>query len=330
MLEEAGHRDTGQSSTRLGAPLSAQIKKLPTYHAIILAKNDIGRVNLVPAGLIVTSEVLTTGRPRMPKSVHSEVPGGTDSSDPPVRRESFIAASVATMRPEPEIAKLVNFMITWRFSRWATTMFMIEREDYEDARDGRGPQESEPADRGAGRTLPNSRWSRPATCIFSIRRMKFTARIIMASKGFKDADRPGAALPAHDGGDAGRNLHTWGARKRIEVVITNTVEDCKTCVKKFLRCGRINVRRSSSTLTRSCADLCYEKAHEIYGPNPFRPDRGGAAGAGAEFHHFEWVCGYVHHRPEACVEVQCTTAIWLAHEARSARPLSRRCPVSRR
>ena len=31
---------------RSGVPLSLQIRKLPTYHAIILAKNDIGRVNL--------------------------------------------------------------------------------------------------------------------------------------------------------------------------------------------------------------------------------------------------------------------------------------------
>ena len=44
------------------------IKKLPTYHAIILAKNDIGRVNLYK--LISLSHIeYYSKRPRIPKSV---------------------------------------------------------------------------------------------------------------------------------------------------------------------------------------------------------------------------------------------------------------------
>ena len=63
------------------------IKKLPTYHAIILAKNDIGTRESLPAGLLVPSELFPR-RPRMPKSAAVEVPGGTDSSALPVRREN--------------------------------------------------------------------------------------------------------------------------------------------------------------------------------------------------------------------------------------------------
>ena len=56
-------------------------------------------------------------------------------------------------------------------------------------------------------------------------------------------------------------------------------------------------------------DICYNKAHEMYGED--LPDPGiGPSGEGIEFHYFQWICRDVYHRPEAGVEIQCRMDIW--------------------
>ncbi len=44
------------------------IKKLPTYHVIILAKNDVGRVNLYRLVSIPTSELFCQNGPGFPRA----------------------------------------------------------------------------------------------------------------------------------------------------------------------------------------------------------------------------------------------------------------------
>ena len=68
MLNARGIHDLTQLNA-LGAASADLVKKLPTYHAIILAKNDLGRINLYK---LVTESHLTyyAGRhPRIPKSL---------------------------------------------------------------------------------------------------------------------------------------------------------------------------------------------------------------------------------------------------------------------
>ncbi len=51
-------------------------------------------------------------------------------------------------------------------------------------------------------------------------------------------------------------------------------------------------------------DICYEKAHSIYGEDLPQVVTE-ASGEGAALHYFQWIRGYVYHCPEAGVEVQC-------------------------
>lgn len=101
------------------------IKKLPTYHAIILARNETGRVNLYK--LVSQSHLkYYRRRPRVPKSLFLE------------HREGLLIGSAceagelyqALLRnaPEPEIARLVNFYDYLEIQPLGNNAFMIADE----------------------------------------------------------------------------------------------------------------------------------------------------------------------------------------------------------
>ena len=157
-------------------------------------------------------------------------------------------------------------------------------------------------DRSARRTVQQSRLWRPVTCIFLNPEDEVYRRIIMAGKGFNDADDQ-APLYLRTTEEMLQEFAYLGEEKAEEVVITNTEQDRRACVRKYLRCVRINVRRLSRIPTRVCVISVMRRRMSIYGEDlPEIVD--GAAGEGAEFHHFQWICGYVHHCAEAGVEVQ--------------------------
>ena len=250
--------ETLEELNALGRSSESQIKKLPTYHAIILAKNDIGRVNLYR--LVSWSHLqYYNRRPRVPKSVLQKYREGLILGSACEAGELYRA--LLRDAPEPEIARLVNFYDYLEIQPLGNNMFMT-REDYEDRKT---------ADdlKNLNRRIVElgERYNRPvvATCDvhFLDPKDEVYRRIIMASKGFKDADDQ-APLYLRTTEEMLEEFSYLGEEKAHEGVITNPVKLANMCEKispvRPDKCPP--VIEHSDQILRS---LCYEKAHEIYG-----------------------------------------------------------------
>ncbi len=252
--------DTLQKLNELGKSSPEQIKKLPTYHAIILAKNDVGRVNLYR--LVSWSHLqYYSRRPRVPKSVLQKYREGLILGSACEAGELYRALLRGSS--EQEIIRLVNFYDYLEIQPLGNNMFMT-REDYEDRKTVEELKEINRKIVELG-----DRFSKPvvATCDvhFLDPKDEVYRRIIMASKGFKDADEQ-APLYLRTTEEMLREFSYLGEAKAREVVITNTNKIADMCEKispvRPDKCPP--VIKDSDKILRT---LCYEKAHEIYGEN---------------------------------------------------------------
>ena len=103
---ESRHITTLDELNEKGIPTAEAICKMPTYHAIILAKNDIGRVNLYR--LVSLSHLkYYHNRPRIPKSELQKYREGLILGSACEAGELYRA--LLNGRPAQEIARLVEF-----------------------------------------------------------------------------------------------------------------------------------------------------------------------------------------------------------------------------
>ena len=90
-------------------------------------------------------------------------------------------------------------------------------------------------------------------------------RIIMAGRGFEDADDQ-APLYLHTTDEMLEEFDYLGSDKAFEIVVTNTnkIADMIESIDPVRpdKCAPV-IEDSDKTLTK----ICYDKAHEIYGPN---------------------------------------------------------------
>ena len=259
--------DTLQKLNELGKSSPEQIKKLPTYHAIILAKNDVGRVNLYR--LVSWSHLqYYSRRPRVPKSVLQKYREGLILGSACEAGELYRALLRGSS--EQEIIRLVNFYDYLEIQPLGNNMFMT-REDYEDRKTVEELKEINRKIVELG-----DRFSKPvvATCDvhFLDPKDEVYRRIIMASKGFKDADEQ-APLYLRTTEEMLREFSYLGEAKAREVVITNTNKIADMCEKispvRPDKCPP--VIKDSDKILRT---LCYENAHE----NIWREPSGGGGG----------------------------------------------------
>ena len=234
------------------------IMKMPTYHAIILATNDIGRINLYR---LVSMSHLTYyhSRPRIPKSEFVKFREGLLLGSACEAGELYRA--ILGGRPEEEIIRLVKFYDYLEIQPLGNNKFMLASEkepvnSYEELQD---------INRYICKLGEQFNKLVVATCDvhFLDPEDEVYRRIIMAGKGFKDADDQ-APLYLRTTEEMLEEFSYLGSAKAEEVVITNTNKIADMCERiapvRPDKCPPV-IENSDQMLR----NICYTKAHSMYG-----------------------------------------------------------------
>ena len=258
MLVERGVK-TVEDVNELGSASDDTIKKGRTYHGIILAKNEIGRVNLYR--LISEAHVrYFNRRPRMPMSMINKYREGLILGSACEAGELFRA--VVDDAPDEEIARLVNFFDYLEIQPIGNNEFMTRKKE--------NPCTIEDLQNYNKRIVELGRlFNKPvvATCDvhFLDPEDSIYRAIIMKSKGFEDAvNQPPLYFRTTE--EMLAEFEYLGSATAREVVITNT--NLIADMVEYMDPVRPDkappiIENSDETLT----NICYEKAHKIYGPD---------------------------------------------------------------
>ncbi|WFR59953.1 PolC-type DNA polymerase III [Anaerocolumna sp. AGMB13025] len=259
MLKEKNVMSIDEINT-MGRLSPEAIKKMPTYHAIILAQNDIGRVNLYK--LISLSHLeYYSKRPRIPKSLFMENREGLLIGSACEAGELYQA--ILREQPPEEINRLVNFYDYLEIQPLGNNDFMIRS----DKININSREELMDINRRIIKLGEEFNKLVVATCDvhFMDPEDEIYRRIIMAGKGFKDADDQ-APLYYRTTEEMLEEFMYLGRDKAYEVVVTNTnkVADMieKISPVRPDKCPPV-IEDSDKTLR----EICYNKAHSMYGPN---------------------------------------------------------------
>ena len=253
MLEERGIETLDQMN-HFGAHNAEAIRKMPSYHVIVLAKNDIGRVNLYT--LISKSHLEYFGRqPRMPKSEVLKYREGLIIGSACEAGELYQA--ILGEKSAERIARIVNF-----YDYLGNNRFMIDSDRVEKV-------QSEEDLREINREIIRlgERFDKPVVATCDVHFMdpedEVYRRIIMAGKGFKDADQQ-APLYLHTTDEMLEEFEYLGSAKAKEIVIDNPnmIADMVEKISPVRpdKCPPV-IPDSDKTLR----EICYNKAHSMYG-----------------------------------------------------------------
>ena len=241
-----------------GRATPQQIMKMPTYHAIILATNDYGRVNLYR---LISLSHLTyfQKRPRIPKSELMRCREGLLLGSACEAGELYQAVLLG--RPQMEIARIVNFYDYLEIQPNGNNAFMLREEKY--------PVNSEEDLWEINQKIVKlgEDFHKPvvATCDVHFLNPQDAEyrRIIMAGHGFKDADEQ-APLFLHTTEEMLQEFSYLGSEKAEEVVITNPGLICDACEK----ISPVRPDKAPPVIDHSdqlLREICYHKANEMYG-----------------------------------------------------------------
>ena len=260
MLEEQDIHNLTEVNA-LGASSVDAVKKMPSYHAIILAKNDLGRINLYR---LVSQSHLTyfSKHPRIPKSLVMKYREGLILGSACEAGELYRA--LLDGQSDAQIARLVKFYDYLEIQPCGNNKFMIASERVRNVNSIEDIQNINRKIVSLG-----EQFHKPvvATCDvhFLDPEDEVYRRIIMAGRGFDDADDQ-APLYLHTTEEMLEEFSYLGSDKAEEIVITNTnmIADMIETIAPVRpdKCPPV-IPDSDKTLT----EICYNRAHEIYGPD---------------------------------------------------------------
>ena len=237
------------------------VRKLPSYHAVILAMNETGRVNLYR--LVSESHLkYFNRRPKLPKSFFLKHREGLLIGSACEAGELFQA--LLRGASESELKQIVDFYDYLEIQPVGNNAFMIRDEKAESVN-----SEEDLRDLNRQITALGEKYDKPVAATCDVHFMdpedEIYRRIIMHGKGFPDADEQ-APLYLHTTEEMLEEFAYLGAEKAEEVVITNPARIADRCERiSPIREGKFPpVIENSDQMLR---DICYAKAHEVYGPD---------------------------------------------------------------
>ncbi len=244
-----------------------KIRKMPTYHVIILARNETGRVNLYRCVSESHLKYVSNGRPHLPKSYLQEHRDGLIIGSACEAGELFQALERGAT--ERELKKIVDFYDYLEIQPLGNNMFLTVPKYDKAGSLKNDPKTVEDLKEYNRRIVAlGEQYGKPvcATCdVHFLNPEDEIYRRFLQWSTYQDPevdDQPPLYLRTTE--EMLREFDYLGEEKATEVVITNTnlIADQ---VEKFSpvrpdKCPPV-IPHSDEDLTR----ICFDKAHEIYG-----------------------------------------------------------------
>ncbi|MBQ6319152.1 MAG: PolC-type DNA polymerase III, partial [Lachnospiraceae bacterium] len=243
----------------LCAASDEKIRKSPSNHIILLAANETGRINLYK--LVSQSHIrYYNGHAKIPKSLIEKHREGLIIGSACEQGELYQA--IISKRSEDEILRIARFYDYLEIQPNGNNEFMIREDRFEDINSEKDLEDINKKIIEIGDML-----GKPvvATCDvhFLNPEDEVYRRVLMAGKGFKDADMQ-APLFLRTTEEMLAEFDYLGFDKAYEVVVTNTrkIADMIETIEPVRpdKCPPV-IENSDKILT----DICYRRAREIYG-----------------------------------------------------------------
>jgi DNA polymerase-3 subunit alpha (Gram-positive type) len=248
-----------EAVNQLSSMSDETLRKLKSYHIIILAKNDTGRTNLYRLVSMSHVRYFAKNQPRIPKSQLAKYREGLIIGSACEAGELFRA--IVDGASDEDLAKIVKFYDYLEIQPLGNNEFML-----------RDPKSSAKTmedlmDYNRKIVTLGEQFKKPVVATGDVHFLNpedgIYRQIIMAGKGFKDTDNQ-APLYYRTTEEMLREFDYLGSEKAYEVVVENTNRIANMCEKispvRPDKCPPV-IPNSDVTLR----EICYNRAHEIYG-----------------------------------------------------------------